>query len=99
MQAARATFLILFLLIGFVGNCVLVATIAQSGRLKNTTLNLFILSVASVNLLDSLLNIPLVLGASIAEEWTYGKIFTLCWGCCPLKKFSIVKKKRKYVNW
>ena len=71
-RALRATSLGLFIIVGFVGNCVLVATIAQSGRLKGSVLNLFIVSAAAINLLDCIINMPMILGATITEEWDYG---------------------------
>ena len=52
---------------GFVGNCVLLATIAQSTRLKGSALNIFVISVAVVNLIDCIVNMPLVLGTTISE--------------------------------
>ncbi len=52
---------------GFVGNCVLLATIAQSTRLKGLALNIFVISIAVVNLLDCIVNMPLILGTTISE--------------------------------
>ena len=71
-MAARASVLALFIIVGFVGNCVLVATIAQSHRLKVFKLNLFILSCAIVNLINCIVNMPLILGNTITEQWDYG---------------------------
>ena len=71
-RTARTVALALYILIGFVGNAVLVSTIAQSNSLKKTPLNLFLVSVAVVNLFDCILTLPLILGASVLEKWPYG---------------------------
>ncbi len=68
----------LFLVLaGFVGNCVLLATIAQSNRLKGSALNIFVVSIAMVNLLDCVVNMPLVLGTTISEVRTILKLSLL----------------------
>ena len=82
-MATRATFLSLFIIIGFVGNSVLIATIAQSSRLKGSTINLCIISLAVANLLDSAGNMPLILGATITEKWDYGSF------ACHLNAFGL----------
>jgi hypothetical protein len=82
-MATRATFLSLFIIIGFVGNCVLIATIAQSSRLKGSTINLCIISLAVANILDSAGNMPLILGATITEKWDYGSF------ACHLNAFGL----------
>ena len=71
-MAARTAFLAVFIIVGFVGNCVLLATITQSNRLKKSMLNLFVISAATVNLLDCVANMPLILGSTIIEKWDYG---------------------------
>ena len=70
--ALRASFLVAFVVFGFVANCVLVATIAQSHRLKRTALNLLVLSVAGANLLDCVVVAPLALGDALTAGWRYG---------------------------
>ena len=82
-KAARATFLAIFVIIGFVGNSVLIATIAQSQRLKLAVLNLFIISIASVNVVDTLINMTLILGSSISEKWNFGSFV------CQLNAFGV----------
>ncbi len=72
-MATRATFMSAFIIIGFVGNSVLIATIAQSSRLRKSSLNLCVVSVAVVNLVDCIINMPLVLGSTISEKWDYGQ--------------------------
>ncbi|XP_064631298.1 uncharacterized protein LOC135489733 [Lineus longissimus] len=82
-MATRATFLSMFILTGFLGNCMLVATIAQSKRLRVSMLNLHIISMASVNLVDTTLNMPLVLGSAITQTWDYGGFI------CQLNSFFV----------
>ena len=70
----RATFLAVFLIIAFISNCVLLATIAQSNRHKRSALNLFVINIAIVNLLDCIACMPLILGATITDTWDYGTL-------------------------
>ncbi len=82
-RITRATFLAIFLVAGFVGNSVLIATIAQSTRLKTLPLNIFIISIAVANIVDCAGNMPLVLGATITEKWDYGDLV------CRLNAFAL----------
>ncbi|XP_013399454.1 uncharacterized protein LOC106165696 [Lingula anatina] len=70
--AARTAFLGLFIVVAFVGNCVLIATVSQSKRLRRSMFNIFIINMAVVNLLDCVLNMPLILGTTVKEEWEFG---------------------------
>ena len=70
--ATRTGFLGLFIVVSFLGNLTLVATVTQSRRLRRTSLNLFVVSTACFNLVNCVMNMPLVMGATIKEKWEYG---------------------------
>lgn len=74
--SARVTFLAMFIVTGFIGNCMLLVTIAQSRRLRTMPTTVVLLSMSVVNLLDVMFNMPLVLGAATAQRWSYG--LTVC---------------------
>ncbi|XP_078588630.1 histamine H2 receptor-like [Branchiostoma floridae x Branchiostoma japonicum] len=66
--AARGLFLALFLLLGLLGNSLLIATIASAERLRNVVFNIFLINLATTNLADCLLNIPFVLASTTAAD-------------------------------
>ncbi|CAH1783938.1 unnamed protein product [Owenia fusiformis] len=71
-MASRAGFLALFIIVAFIGNSMILATIVQSRRLRITVLNLLIINMSVVNLLQCVCNLPLILGSTITETWDYG---------------------------
>ncbi|XP_070541021.1 G-protein coupled receptor 26-like [Ptychodera flava] len=68
----RAFFLLVFIILSLIGNVGLVMTIGTSDRLKQYVMNLFLLNVGCVFVCDSVLNMPLILGSSIAGYWPMG---------------------------
>ena len=72
--ATKTSFLVLYIIAGFVGNCVLVTTLGQCHRLKGSALNKLLICMAVINLLDCIINIPLILGSVITAKWDYGSL-------------------------
>ena len=70
-KGVRSFFLALFIVVSFTGNCVLLATIVQSRRLKRASMNIFVISAAVTNMVNALINMPLILGATVTESWDY----------------------------
>lgn len=70
--AVRAVFLAVFIIVGFISNCMLLITLAQGNKRKTSYLNIFIINIVTSDLVDCTLNLPLVLGATITERWDYG---------------------------
>ncbi|XP_006815570.1 5-hydroxytryptamine receptor 4-like [Saccoglossus kowalevskii] len=69
----RSTFLFLFIVLSLIGNVSLIIAIASSDRLKHYVLNLFVLNISCALLCDTVLNMPLILGASIVGSWPIGE--------------------------
>ena len=80
-RGIRVTFLIFFIIIGFVGNCLVLVTLLHHQLHRN--LRIFISSLCVVNLIDSLVNISLTLSPSLKEDYTYEHIV-----CC-IQAFGI----------
>lgn len=83
VQAVLSTLLTIFVIVGFVGNSVLITIIAQSGELRRAVLNLHVISIAVVNVIDSVLNIPLILATCVSQTWYYGDVV------CSLNGFTV----------
>ena len=80
-KVTRATFLIAFILVGFVCNCVLLATLVHNTTLRNV--RIFVISLAIANLLDAIANIPMTLGPSIKENYEYSHLI------CKIHAFGL----------
>ena len=72
--ATKTSFLVMYIIAGFVGNCVLVTTIGQCRRLKGNALNKLLICMAVINLLDCIVNMPLILGSVVTSKWDYGDL-------------------------
>ncbi|XP_074643449.1 uncharacterized protein LOC141900439 [Tubulanus polymorphus] len=83
LLATRASFLVIFIFLGFSGNFILVATVTHSRRLQSSILNMLIVSLAIVNLVDTVVNLPIVLGCTITQNWEYGTF------ACQFNSFMI----------
>ena len=81
--AARSGFLCFFIVVGFLGNCLLLTTLIRSSRLRRKVIYLFVVYLAVINVVECLVNLPVVLGATVAEQWAYGD------DVCRLNAFSI----------
>lgn len=72
--ATITSFLALYIIAGFVGNCVLVTTLGQCHRLKGNALNKLLICMAVINLFDCIVNMPLILGSVITSKWDYSNV-------------------------
>lgn len=68
----RAIFLSVFLIVGFVSNCLLIAIIAQSKRLRSSEINRFLLSIAAANILNCGCIMPIMLSYTVRDNWDLG---------------------------
>lgn len=81
--ATRATFLCLFIFVGFSGNIFLVVCVAVSRYLRSNAINRYIVSLAGANLCDIVLNMSLTLGSTITQTWEFGPVV------CQLNSFFL----------
>ncbi|XP_067657698.1 uncharacterized protein [Haliotis asinina] len=70
----RIVFLALFILVTLIGNICLIIVVVQNKKYRGTVSNLIILNLTVVNIMDSVLNMPLVFGSLIAIDWVYGDL-------------------------
>ena len=82
-KTPKIVFLAVFIGIGFVGNLFFLLTISQSRKYRSMAFFIFLSNLAIVNICECLLNMSLVFGASILDEWKFGDI------ACRVSSFFI----------
>uniref|UniRef100_A0A914WQL3 G-protein coupled receptors family 1 profile domain-containing protein n=1 Tax=Plectus sambesii TaxID=2011161 RepID=A0A914WQL3_9BILA len=75
LRAFTAILLAILIVVAFLGNLFLVAAIGSSGKMRQVVFNRFLVNVAIVNLLDTILNMFASLMYVANGEWPFGTVF------------------------
>lgn len=76
-RGPRIIFLLLFIIISFVGNLFILVVILQHKKFR-TVQNLLIWNLCFVGVMDCVTNMSLVLGALARDHWVYGDFMCRC---------------------
>ncbi|XP_038070740.1 probable G-protein coupled receptor 63 [Patiria miniata] len=83
VAVAAAVFLSIFVLIALVGNVCCLIALTHKNLEKTFVLNTFLGNICAVQLCDSVLTMPLVIGAAASGYWPYGEFM------CQLSAFVL----------